>query len=51
LLSDKVQTSIDNGELSMPGDPQQLDSFNPGNLGDLVGKALTGICNASLLTS
>ncbi len=51
LLSDKVQTSIDNGELSMPRDPQQLDPFNPGNLGDLVGKALTGICNASLLTS
>jgi methyltransferase-like protein len=51
VLSDKIQTSLANGELALPQNLQQLDPVDSGNLGNLVGKALTGLCNASLLTS
>ena len=47
-LSDKVQTAIAKGELTMPQVRQPVDLAN---LDGLVGNALIGICHASLLTA
>ncbi|MFB3107228.1 MAG: methyltransferase regulatory domain-containing protein, partial [Pseudomonadales bacterium] len=51
LLSDKVQTAIAKGELTMPQDCQHVQPVDQAKLDGLVGNALTGICHASLLTA
>jgi methyltransferase-like protein len=49
LLSDKVQTAIAKGELTMPQDRQHVQRVDQPNMDDLVSNALTALCHASLL--
>ena len=49
LLFERVQAAIANGDLAFPQSDPNAPPVDMKNLDDLVDKALTGICGASLL--
>jgi len=49
LLTERVQAAIANGDLALPQSGPDVPAVDVEKLDELVDKALTGICGASLL--